>query len=563
MRLYTDQELYEALIELDLLPSEKLKEVYLRSKGSKLSFEKSLFATDLISDSNLGKVVADLISYPFVDLGEVVVEKDALDLIPEIYAKKQKVIAFKKDKEGLHIAMNDPSKKETPGFIEKKTGIPVKVYYATKRSMAGALAFYAKDIKEAFSDIIFENVEEAKKTNQLEPSIIKIVDTIVQYAYQNKASDIHIEPADTESFVRFRIDGVLHDVVSLPIDIHSQVVTRIKVLAKLRTDEHQTPQDGKIVISVEEDDVDIRVSIVPLTDGEKVVLRLLSARSRQYSLADLGFASHDLKKVEEAYQRPHGMILSTGPTGSGKTTTLYAILKLLNKRNINITTIEDPVEYDIEGVNQIQVNQQTNLVFATGLRSIVRQDPDIILVGEIRDEETAGISINAAMTGHLVLSTLHTNDAATTIPRLLDFGVEPYLIASTVNIIIAQRLVRRICVKCRVSQEVPLVGSAANGVLSDNMLELLRKYSDDKQIRIYRGKGCPVCHNSGYTGREGIYEVMLIDEEIRQAIIAKRDASEIKKIAEKNGMQTMFKHGLDKVKQGITSIEEVVRVTKD
>lgn len=317
--------------------------------------------------------------------------------------------------------------------------------------------------------------------------------------------------------------------------------------------------------------LDIRVSIVPITDGEKVVMRLLSERSRQFGLESLGLLGEDLKKVQEAVEKPYGMILAVGPTGCGKTTTLYSILKILNQRDVNISTIEDPVEYDIEGVNQIQVNPKTNLTFAKGLRSIVRQDPDIILVGEIRDEETADIAINSAMTGHLVLSTLHTNDAATTLPRLLDMKIEPFLVASTINIIIAQRLVRKICTKCMVSKEVKpdgLVGTKANALDGVEGLaliprELIKKHFGDKEtIRVYHGKGCKVCQGTGYSGRVGIFEVLMMDDDIRQAVVARKDSDTIQALAIQKGMTTMLDDGLQKVARGITTIEEVLRVVK-
>ena len=315
-----------------------------------------------------------------------------------------------------------------------------------------------------------------------------------------------------------------------------------------------------MVYQTEEERLDIRVSIVPITEGEKVVMRLLSEKSRQFSLQDLGLRSIDLKKVEEAIDKPYGMILSTGPTGSGKTTSLYAVLKILNQRDVNIMTIEDPVEYEIENINQIQVNPKTNLTFAAGLRSILRQDPNIILVGEIRDDETASIAINSAMTGHLVLSTLHTNDSSTAIPRLLEMKIEPYLVASTINVIIAQRLVRKICQKCRFSKEIKKTDS----IISSLSMESKKVFFENKDVvRIYQGKGCPVCHQTGYQDRIGIFEVLLIDDEIRQAVINKKDAGIIRKIAHKNGMKLMIEDGLEKVKEGITSIEEVIRVTKE
>ena len=561
MRLYTNEELFTALKELSVIDPERLKAAFDESKQLAAPLYEILVKSDLVSDTNLGKVIADLISYPFVDLKVIAIDESVLKVIPEVYAKAKHVIAFRKDKQGLHLAMSDPSDNQTSEFISKKVGIPVVTYYATKRGIAEAINLYAKDMQEVFGDIIEESVKQAQGTKKAEPSIIKIVDTIIKYAHQNKASDVHIEPADDKSVVRFRIDGILHDIIKLPEFLHEQIVTRVKVMAKLRTDEHQSAQDGKLSARLEDENLDIRVSIVPITDGEKIVMRLLSETSRQFSLQDLGFSEADLKKVMDAYNKPHGMILATGPTGSGKTTTLYAILKLLNKRVVNIMTIEDPVEYDIEGVNQIQVNSTTNLTFAAGLRSIVRQDPDIILVGEIRDEETADISINAAMTGHLVLSTLHTNDAATSIPRLLDLGVEPYLVASTVNLIIAQRLMRRICVKCRLSKEVDL---ASKGSIEGISETLIKKYfGENKTIRVYEGRGCDVCHDTGFTGREGIYEVLVVDDAIREAVVKRIDANEIMKIAVSSGMETMLENGIQKVKEGITTLDEVLRVTKE
>jgi type IV pilus assembly protein PilB len=333
------------------------------------------------------------------------------------------------------------------------------------------------------------------------------------------------------------------------------------VLSSLRTDEHQTPQDGKLQIQVDADQVDIRVSIIPVTNGEKVVLRLLSERSRQFSLGNLGLDESALEKLEAAYRKPYGMVLVTGPTGSGKTTTLYSILKLLNHRDVNIVTIEDPVEYDVEGVNQIQVNEDANLTFATGLRSILRQDPNIILVGEIRDDETASIATNLSLTGHLVLSTLHTNNAATAIPRLIDMKVEPFLIASTVNAVVAQRLVRKIHQVCRVSEEVPI--AEVKKSVGPEMIEKVFGKSGAKNIRLYRGKGCETCHGTGYQGRVGLFEVMIFNDDIRSAILRQEHADNIEVLAEENGMQTMFESGLLKVKQGLTTLDEVIRVSNE
>jgi type IV pilus assembly protein PilB len=562
MSVYKNVDLYNTIKELSIIPTDTLDDLLEESEDKEILLGDLLIQKDLMSSKNLGRIVADMVSVAYVDLSSISIKEDILKIIPEVVARKQKIIAFKKDKEGLHIATTDPTNRNVTEFIEKKVGIPVKPYFVTERDIQGSLQLYAEDVQEAFDEIIERKVKEARGAKKPEPSIIKIVDMIITYAYQNKASDIHIEPYDEKSLVRFRIDGILHDIVDFPLELHPQIVTRVKVLAKLRTDEHQAAQDGKITSVQEGEKLDVRGSVVPITDGEKIVMSLLSEKSRQFSMQDLGFSKHDLEKVKKAYERPYGMILSTGPTGSGKTTTLYAILKLLNKRNVNIMTIEDPVEYDIEGVNQIQVNPKTELTFAKGLRSVVRQDPDIILVGEIRDEETADISINAAMTGHLVLSTLHTNDAATTIPRLLDLGVEPFLVGSTINIIIAQRLVRKICLNCRVSTEMNVSVKNIKGEKSI-LSETIDKYLGDGKHRVYKGKGCEVCHGTGYLGRVGIYEVMIIDDEIRKAIVEKKDSSEIKKLAIKNGMITMMENGISKVKEGITTIEEILRVTKE
>lgn len=561
MSAYKEEDLVKAIEELNIISADELEELVESSHEKGVSLEELLVGRNVISDLDLGRLISDVASIPFVRLSQQVVAKHVLNIIPEIVAKSKNVISFKEDAEGLHIATSDPSNIKIKEFLEKKLGIPVKIYYATKQDVEDTLTLYAEDVGQVFEEILSQSIKAAQGSKTPEPSIVKIVDTIISYAYKNRASDVHVEPYEDKSLIRFRIDGVLHDIYELPSVLHPQVVTRVKVLASLRTDEHASAQDGKIEYSENGESLDIRVSVVPVSDGEKVVMRLLSERSRQFSLGDLGLQDEELKKIESAYKKPHGMILATGPTGCGKTTTLYTILKILNKRDINIMTIEDPVEYDIEGVNQIQVNEKTGLTFANGLRSIVRQDPDIILVGEIRDEETADIAVNAAMTGHLVLSTLHTNDAATSIPRLLDLKVEPFLIASTVNVIIAQRLVRKICNKCRFSQEL----DASNRATLENRLssELVQKFFGKGKIRTYLGKGCEICHHTGYVGRIGIFEVLEVNEKIRQAIVSKKDASVIHEIAKESGMTTMFEDGIKKVIEGETTIEEILRVTKD
>jgi len=562
MPIYDNTALYKTLQELSVIDKKDLDSAFAEAKAKHLPLDEILISHEYMNTKDIGSVVADVLQAPFVMLSEEHIPDDVLSLIPELVAAKQKLIAFKKDKRGLHVACADPSNLEMKEFLKKKSGLPVIFYYASERDIKQGLTLYAKNVTQVFADIIKESVDRAKATKgESDPPIIKIVDTILTYAYQNNASDVHVEPAETESLVRFRIDGMLHDVVKLPLDIHGSIVTRVKVMSKLRTDEHASSQDGKLQLTVSEDRVDVRVSIVPVTGGEKIVMRLLSEKSRDFGLSDLGIGQKDLEKVERAYKKPYGMLLSTGPTGSGKTTSMYAVLKLLNKRDVNIMTIEDPVEYEITGVNQIQVNAKTNLTFAKGLRSIVRQDPNIILVGEIRDAETAGIAVNSAMTGHLVLSTLHTNDAATAIPRLMDMAVEPFLVASSVNVIIAQRLVRTICMKCRVSEEVTKKAVATLLQVSESTVG--EAFHTGELCRIYKGKGCPVCHDTGYVGRIGLFEVMEITEAIREAITAKKDAGVIKAIAVKEGMSTMMMQGLEKIKEGVTTLEEVMRVAKE
>lgn len=394
-------------------------------------------------------------------------------------------------------------------------------------------------------------------------SIIALVDALIEEAQMLRASDIHIDPLDKEVRVRLRIDGVLQDAHSLPKDIHSEVITRIKVLAGLRTDEHQTAQDGRFRIILESvGPVDVRVSIAPAYYGENSVMRLLAEHSENLTLNNLGLSSEDRVKIMRAMKNPYGMILATGPTGSGKTTTLYTILKELHTKEVSIITIEDPIEYSIEGINQMQVNSRAGLSFANGLRSILRQDPDIIMVGEIRDAETAGLAVNTSLTGHLVLTTLHTNDAATTLPRMLDLGLEPYLITATVNLVIGQRLVRKICKNCKKKHKLSEAEEKSLKELK-NIPDIFPAQGGQNQITVWRGKGCEECAGSGYRGRTGIYEVIEINDDIRNAMLQRCSSGEIKRIAASQGMKSMVEDGFKKVLEGITTFEEVLRVIHD
>lgn len=537
-----------------------LDDVYGETEETDGSFTELLLQRDLISDENLGLLVADILKVPFIRLEKVSLDKNILKIVPEEMARSKGIIVFKVDDEATHVAMRNPADLISVSFLKKVAKKPLKIYYATDRDIKAALFAYREDVKKVFEEIIGKSVSEVRGEEDEAP-IIKIVETLMNYAYQSRASDIHVEPMEEVTQVRFRIDGVLHDIISLPKNLEGQLVSRIKIMSSMPTDEHAMALDGKFEFDVPDmETIDVRVSIVPSTNGERIVMRILAGDIRQFALLDLGLSENDIAKVREAYSKPYGMILATGPTGSGKTTTMYAFLKILNKRNVNIMTIEDPVEYQIKGVNQIQVNPKTNLTFAVGLKSIVRQDPNIILVGEIRDEETAAIAINASLTGHLVLSTLHTSDAATAVPRLLEMKVEPFLIASSVNLIVAQRLVRKVCTNCRVSEELNL-----EMISKELPAALIKKYLKKEAgvVRMYKGKGCSVCQNTGYIGRVGIYEVLQMSDGIRETIMKKADAEEIKKLAIKEGMTTMIEDGLEKVKMGVTTIEELLRVIKE
>lgn len=556
-----DDKLTQLLQSTQLIDQSTLSETTEKAKSDKTPLQLALTARDASYDEKIGQLIAADLKLPFVNLSKTPVSEELLSLVPEKLARREKVISFGRDGANVYLAMADPTKKLVADMIARKTGTPVKIYYATDRDIENTFQAYKRDLQKNIDDLIRQEGSRITSSYLGEAPVTKIVDTLLVAAYDEKASDIHIEPQEESSLIRFRIDGMLQDLFTMPKGLHDRVVTRIKVLSNLRTDEHLSAQDGKMRLEMPEGNLDIRVSIIPIVEGEKVVLRLLSANSRLYSLPDLGMDDRDLKITTNAFTKSYGMILSTGPTGSGKTTTIYAILKLLNQKEKNLVTIEDPVEYRIKGANQVQVNPKTDLTFANGLRSILRQDPNIIFVGEIRDGETADIAVNAALTGHLVFSTLHTNDAATAIPRLTDMGVEPFLVASTVNIIIAQRLVRKICNFCRYS-----LTTTEEELIKKLPAEMVKKHyipvGAEKEIRVYQGRGCKACHNSGYLGRIGLFEVLEVSKSIRELITSKSDSDIIAAQAIKEGMTTILDDGLQKIAKGQTTIEEVLRVTK-
>lgn len=553
----------DVLIAKKIITEEKIAQAEKEAKEKNSDPLDVLIESTALSDEKLGAALSEEYGVPFVDLQQETIEEGVFNMIPQIVSETQGVVAFQRTAEGVKVGMSNPRDSAMRHMLEKRIGEPIVAVVITPRGLAKALSKYEGSLAESFKGIYHRIKDAGLSREERDEAGVELVDTLARHGYKNRASDIHIEPYTKKILVRFRIDGVMHDVLDMPRELSDVVVTRIKILSKMRTDEHRAAQDGKFRFTVEGEQIDVRVSVIPVTNGENIVMRLLSSKSQQFDLVDLGFGENDLKIVTRAIKKPYGMILVTGPTGSGKTTTVYAILKILNRRDVHIISIEDPVEYDIEGVTQIQVDPRTNLTFAKGLRAIVRQDPDVIMVGEIRDPETAGIAINSAMTGHLVLSTLHANDSATTLPRLLDMGIEPFLVASTVNIVIAQRLVRKICPKCRVSYTIT---PEERGLIEEEEVLkgriLARGIKAITQVKWYRGQGCQQCSQTGYRGRVGIYEVLEVSEPIRELILKRADSEELMQTAIKGGMTTMLDDGLEKVFTGVTTMQEVIRVTR-
>src|SRR3990167_2636619 len=516
----------------------------------------------LINEETVGKLIAEHFNVPFGNVRRLNIPPEVLSLIPEKMARVYRIVPFEKEAGVLKLAMENPEDFEAMEFAKRHTGLEIESYYSTRDDIVKALGQYKKGIKEDFEKIIAENIkrvapgsdeEDLAKAAEKVP-IVKIFDTILGYAISERSSDIHIEVQEGEVVVRFRIDGVLRDIVKFPRGIETALTARIKILSNLKIDEHRIPQDGRYKFLLDDDVISLRISIIPGFYGENVVMRLLQETNRPLSLEELGLTGHNLEIIRENITRPYGMILVTGPTGSGKTTTLYSILNILNTIEVKICTIEDPIEYAIGRVTQFQVNPKTGLEFSTGLRALMRHDPDIIMVGEIRDKETAEIAIHSALTGHLVLSTLHTNTAAGAIPRFLDMGAEGFLLASTVNVIIAQRLVRKICNAC-ITKYTP--EAAVRKKLSKDL------NVDLKDHKFYKGEGCDKCNKKGYTGRIGIYEALAVNEKIRTMITQKATSEDIQKAAVEDGMVIMLQDGLDKVSSGLTTIEEVIRSVRE
>jgi type IV pilus assembly protein PilB len=568
----TNTKFLDFLVESELVEEEEASHYLTRAENEDANLYEYVLTNDLIERDKLGKKLAEKNDVKYKQLSENEIDSEVVKMIPEVLAQKHNSIAFVKDDNVIKLALHNPKNDD---FIEQAKRkirqsddidageLEFEIYFAHKDKIRKIINTEYNSSNDQFSQMIEEIIQqEGEDADPEDVPIIRIVDELLNYAYENGASDVHVEPYEDQTLIRFRIDGILHDIISIPKSLHELIVTRIKILARLRTDEHRAAQDGKLKFSHEGEDIDVRVSIVPIVYGEKVVMRLLAENAGQFTLDSLGFRDQDLAKIQENIDKPWGMILATGPTGSGKTTTLYSIIKELNTREVNISTIEDPVEYGIESINQIQVNEETNLTFSNGLRAIVRQDPDIVMVGEIRDEETAQIAVNAAMTGHLVLSTLHTNDAATTLPRLLDMGVQPFLVSSTINITVAQRLVRKICEDCKVEQEIDK--ETENVIKKELSEELMEKYElKAGESKLYQGEGCPSCQQSGYQGREGVYEVLNMTSDLKDMVMEQENAEEIKDQAVENGMLPLIEAGLKKVKNGHTTLEELLRVIQE
>ncbi len=557
------------LLKQGYVTEEDLQKAEQEAESERSTLVNYLFSHDLLNRVLLGQAMAEHYDVPFTDLEKEQIDDEVFFRLPEQVARVQSVIAMRHVGDKIRIAMTDPTDISLVRLVEQRLGSSVMVTYAGESDIARTFRRYQANLKSRYEKAAFGLEAITPETDPEEQAdirdrvITKIVDIVMEAAYIQEASDVHLDPFDDHCVVRVRVDGILHDILSMPMDIYDSFLSRIKVLSKMRTDEHRAAQDGKFrfVTKDGKNAMDVRVSVVPAGGSENIVMRVLSSQGRYFGLHELGFQKHDLNKIMEGIKTPHGMILVSGPTGSGKTTTLYSVLRILNRREVNIATIEDPVEFAIEGITQIQVNVKTNLTFASGLRAIVRQDPDIIMVGEVRDEETAGISVNSALTGHLVLSTIHTNDASTTLPRLLDMDIEPFLIASTVNLIIAQRLVRIICRSCIQSYTLDKK-QVAFFSKHKHLSQYLKKFSSKSldKIRMYRGAGCNVCGDTGYQGRIGIFEVLPISDEIRGMIMSGGSADEIEKQAVKEGMITLMEDGLRKVLEGTTTIDEVLRV---
>jgi len=560
--------LSDILVAQGALDQERAKQIKLAEIQSGKSQEDIIKDQNLVTEDALIKAKATYYNIPFVDLTTKPTDPQALNVLPLEVAERFKVYPFGIDKIGktIDLAMSDPLNLTAIEFIEQKTGLRAKPHAAVPTQIDDYLntkyqTSLSQEVTEALKDVETDRpIETVLQTTGgviREEKIAEIVSHILDFAMKARASDVHIEPQEKVTRVRYRIDGILQEKLTIPKDLHDSLVSRIKILSAMKIDEKRIPQDGRFNFKAGENEVDLRVSSLPTSWGEKIVMRLLKKSGGVPELTELGLRGQGLKNLQEAILRPHGIVLICGPTGSGKTTTLYSLINKINTPKLNIVTLEDPVEYKMPGVNQVQVNPAAGLTFASGLRAFLRQDPNIILVGEIRDRETADLAIQASLTGHLVFSTLHTNDASGALPRLLDMGAEPYLLASSMTAIVAQRVVRKIHDKCKVAY------NPDPKILEDMKQVLGNFYPQNKQVQLYKGQGDQDCGNSGYQGRVGIFEVIPVTEKVQNLILQRSPASEIEKQAKLDGLITMKQDGYLKVLEGTTTIEEILRVAQE
>ena len=567
------------LIDNGFVKPQVATQLHTLEKGSGQNFNQLLLSQKVLEEEDLAKAKAAFFSVPYIDLRQLQIPQEVLALIPQESINFYNFVPFELDGRVLKVAITDPanlSALEALEFLGQKQNLQVQLYLASENSVGIAMGKrqnLTKVVKEALLDIKTKEqvelkkpdvkVKEAKPVVLEEAPIIKIVDVILSNAIEGNASDIHIEPSEKDVRVRYRIDGILHTSLMLPKSVHAAIVTRIKILSNLKIDESRLPQDGRFHMEVGKKAVDLRVSILPLIYGEKVVMRILDKTSQAPTLEQLGIRGRGLTWIEENIKKTHGIFLITGPTGSGKSTTLYSILTILNTASVNIVTLEDPVEYFVEGANQSQINQDIGLTFAAGLRSILRQDPNIVMVGEIRDKETAEIAVHAALTGHLLFSTLHTNNSIGAMPRLIDMGIEPFLLTASINLVMAQRLVRKVCPHCK--QEESL-SKPIEEEIKKSLVGIPEEYFegfDRNKIITYKGAGCDKCGHTGYMGRFGIFEVLPNTNEIQELVLSKAPTHKLYESAAKIGMITMKQDGIIKILRGETTMDEVIRVTTE
>jgi len=546
--------LEDLLLEIGLITGEQLDEAFVAQRKTGDLLGKVLISLGYITEKDMVEVIAFQLGIPHIDLTSAVISQETAHLIPHGLAERYQVIPMEMDGSKLTLAMADPTNFYAIDDVRMATGLDVNPVIAAETEINWAInqAYGVKEvIAKAVQRLQSDDAGEIAERQIVEDApVVNVVDSLISQAVKERASDIHIEPLEQVTRVRFRIDGILKEIVTFPRNIHLAIISRIKIMGEMDISEKRKPQDGRFQVNGGGREIDIRVATLPTILGEKIVMRILDKKAIIFNINDLGFTEYNLQRYSRLYKQPHGLILVTGPTGSGKTTTLYSTLMQVNSSAKNIITIEEPVEYRLEGVNQVQVNSRAGLTFANGLRSILRQDPNVIMVGEIRDKETADIAVRSALTGHMVFSTLHTNDAAGAIIRLLDMKIEPFLAASSLLGVVAQRLARKLCLDCREAYSIE------PGSVDGRFLCL----PDEKPVEAYRAKGCPYCNYTGYRGRIAIYEVLIITYEIRDAVNRRLPEHVLSQIAIKEGMQTMLQDGVGKILAGDTSIEEIMRV---